>query len=118
MKGPRGYASVTQPDRSNTEWPPAIFYGEVKSGSTFTAQPGIVVTAKMMGGTICGQAKTIEVDGSVKYVIDVRAVAKDGEVTCGQTGGVIAFAVDDQVILPAATWDNSHMQQLDLSPAP
>jgi hypothetical protein len=114
LKGPYGGAVVNQPDRS--EPPPAIYYGEIQSGPTFTARPGMVVTAKM-GEAICGQAQTIEVDGSVKYVIDVRAVAKNGEVTCGQAGGAITFTIGSHALSPTVIRDNSQMWLLDLQPS-
>jgi hypothetical protein len=117
LKGPLGYASVTQPDHSGTEPPPAIFYGEVKSTPTFAVRPDMLVTAKM-GEAICGRANTIEADGSVRYVIDVRDMAKDGNAACGQAGGAITFTIGGHALSPTAIWDNSQLWPLDLSPAP
>jgi len=111
LKGPYGGALVNQPDHSGTEPPPAIFYGEVKSSPTFTAQAGMLVTAKM-GDAICGQAKTIEVEGKTRYVIDVRAVAEQ----CRSAARAITFHINRQALLPAATWDSSKMHELNLSP--
>jgi hypothetical protein len=117
LKGPYGGAVVNQSDRSDAERPPAIFYGTIESDPTFTAQANMAVTAKV-NDVICGQAKVIEVDGLLRYVIDVRVVAKDGNATCGRAGGIITLSIDGHDLSPTATWDNSHMQQLDLRPAP
>jgi hypothetical protein len=114
LKGPYGGALVNQPD--SAEPPPAIFYGEVKASAVFTAQPGMMVTARM-GDVVCGQTKVIEVDGLARYVIDVRAVTKYGQAACGQVGGTITFSIDDYDLSPTAIWDNTQIHELNLSPA-
>jgi hypothetical protein len=117
LKGPYGGAMANQPENADAERPPAIFYGEVKSSPTFTAQPGMMVTAQM-GNAICGQSQTIEADGTTRYVIDVRAVAQAGNPACGLVGGIITFAIDGHDLSPTAAWDNSQMWSVDLGLAP
>jgi hypothetical protein len=113
LKGPYGGALVNQPVYS--EPPPAVFYGEVKSSSMFAVKPGMIVAARM-GEAVCGQTKTIEVEGLTRYVIDVRAVARKGNTACGRAGGAITFAIDGLALMPSTTWDNAQMRELDLRP--
>ncbi len=91
---------------------PALYYGAVLPGDTFTPAPGLPVDA-FIKGTWCGSGETRSQDGKVVYAITVVAAG------CGALpGDVVTFEVNGQVMAPMPAWSNWQANRLDLTPAP
>ncbi|HUW09769.1 MAG TPA: hypothetical protein VM537_08565, partial [Anaerolineae bacterium] len=89
---------------------PATYYGEVQG-----AVPGAPVQA-WVGDNLCGQAQTLEFNGTLVYSINVMAAA-GASAGCGEAGRRVTFRVGSQVMSPAAAWNNSRLFHVPLSEA-
>jgi hypothetical protein len=95
--------------------PPATYYGSLLAGRAFSPEPGMAGRA-WVGGTLCGQAQTMEVGGDVVYVVDVLADDGGSAAGCGLVGREVSFDLDSQRMEPTAVWDNTRLWHLPLSP--
>jgi hypothetical protein len=94
--------------------PPATFYGPVLAGSGFSPTASMTVTA-WISDTLCGQARTLEVEGQVVYAVDVQPDWTEAP-GCGAPGRQVSFQVDSQMMTPTAAWDNGRLHELALRP--
>jgi hypothetical protein len=107
--------SALRPQKNPTMGnPPAIYYGQVGAGVSFTPLADMPVTA-WVNGIQCGQANTLIIDGQVVYVVDVSAAAANNP-GCGVLGFPVDFQVGDQPMQPSPPWDDSRMWQVVLMP--
>ncbi|MEM7538267.1 MAG: VCBS repeat-containing protein, partial [Chloroflexota bacterium] len=95
--------------------PPAVFYGEVLSSTTFIPEVGMTVTAHI-GNDECGRSTIQEIEKRYVYVIDVSA--EDGS-KCDSDDAYITFQIEDDVdnTTFSALWDDRcmHAYPLDFS---
>jgi hypothetical protein len=97
-------------------FPPSTFYGPISSTRRFMPAAGMTLTA-WVEGTLCGQTIVTEVVGyGPAYAIDVLADDWSLSPGCGAPGREITFAVGSEPLIPAATWDNTRVQDFPLRP--
>jgi hypothetical protein len=106
LHGSAGLASaITQP--------PATFYGTVQPfADQAVVTAGMAVTARV-GSTVCGHSQTQEVNGKIVYVISVEAEGTQSG--CGTNGQLVTFEFAGQPAAGAALWDDSLVQEANLS---
>jgi len=96
--------------------PPDTYYGQAASSMNFTPTAGMTVVARI-NGINCGQGTTASYQNQIVYVVDVLADDGVANAGCGQSGRVITFTVGGRAMTPTAAWDNSQLNELNLSPA-
>ncbi len=94
---------------------PALYYGPVMAGGSFTPAVGQAVTA-WIGGTLCGQTQTVVSDGQIVYSILVLPDAPGGLTGCGDTGRIVDFKVNGQAMTPDAVYGDAQVQYWPLNP--
>jgi hypothetical protein len=106
--------AATAADTMRLPQPPATFYGTVRASTGFTPTEGLTVTASV-AGVVCGRGETRRVEGEVVYVVDVEAAGSGETAGCGEPGRQVTFAVGEQPLATAASWDNTDLHALSLS---
>jgi hypothetical protein len=96
--------------------PPDTYYGIVLGSASFAPVAGMTVETRI-GNAVCGRGVTKQYSGQIVYVVDVDADDMTGRSAgCGQPGRRVTFYVGGRWMSPAAMWDNSQLDQVNLSP--
>jgi hypothetical protein len=95
---------------------PATYFGTVEPSENFTPAADMPVIARV-GDTVCGEARTQEVDGQVIYMVMVAGNEAGVSEGCGTMGSTVTFQVDGQMQMTMAVWDDSAPHELDLRSA-
>ena len=96
-------------------YPPAIYYGTVTPSTDFTPVAGMPVTA-WVNDQLCGQGRTLSIEGQIVYKVDVLAGGISDHIDCGALGRTVTLKVDVYPMLPKPIWSNSQVTNLVLSP--
>ena len=103
-----------QPDSraavNNFQNPPATYYGSVDPALTTT--PGQSVTA-WIGGNQCGQGETVDVNGTLMYVVKVLSDGP-GATECGASGRTVSFTVNG-IAAGTTAWRIDKVQEFNLA---
>jgi hypothetical protein len=100
---PSTIRSQVESEADSLPVPPATYYGAITADVPLRA--GMQVTASV-DGKACGFGRTIVVDGTYVYTVNVSADG-DGTSGCGAAGRVVTFKVGKYPMLVARPWSGS-----------